>query len=258
VRLPGGTVTFQNAVDAFLDHQDLSPSTRRVYCVSLASLVIELGRRPRSGICPARRWPGWPTGPGCCSAPPPRSAPGEQRPQEPQLARLPDAELPASEPRAGGHRWLPDIQPPTLDRPAGVGGYPRADLIDHQPCPQGHHLWIDRDRLPGAGPARGRDPLARMAAHLKDAKLDPASAGRARQGHRRCGPGRARRRGRGGVRGAAGRQEDPAGDRAQQRNARRSQTASVTSADRHGIVMCAALRVWLAPTRFKPAPCQHS
>jgi hypothetical protein len=25
VRLPGGTVTFQNAVDAFLDHQDLSP-----------------------------------------------------------------------------------------------------------------------------------------------------------------------------------------------------------------------------------------
>jgi hypothetical protein len=46
----------------------------------------------------------------------------------------------------------------------------------------------------------------------------------------------------GGVRGAAGRQEDPAGDRAQQRNARRSQTASVTSADRHGIVLCAAER----------------
>src|SRR5215207_11251168 len=94
-----------------------------------------------------------------------------------RLARLPDAELPAAEPRAGGHRWLPDIQPPPLDRPPGVGGHPRADLIDHQPRPQGHHRGIDRDRLPRAGPARGRHPLARMTAHLEDAKRNPMGAG---------------------------------------------------------------------------------
>jgi hypothetical protein len=43
VRLPGGTVTLQDAVDAFLDHQDLARSTRRVYRASLGSLVAELG-----------------------------------------------------------------------------------------------------------------------------------------------------------------------------------------------------------------------
>jgi hypothetical protein len=36
-------VTVQAAVDAFLDHQDLARSTRRVYWASLASLVAELG-----------------------------------------------------------------------------------------------------------------------------------------------------------------------------------------------------------------------
>jgi hypothetical protein len=39
VRLSGGTVTLQDAVDAFLDHHDLARSTRRVYRASLADLV---------------------------------------------------------------------------------------------------------------------------------------------------------------------------------------------------------------------------
>jgi integrase len=43
VRLSGGTVTLQDAVDAFLDHHDLARSTRRVYRASLASLVAALG-----------------------------------------------------------------------------------------------------------------------------------------------------------------------------------------------------------------------
>jgi hypothetical protein len=43
VRLPGGAVILQAAVDAFLDHHDLARSTRRVYGASLASLVAELG-----------------------------------------------------------------------------------------------------------------------------------------------------------------------------------------------------------------------
>src|ERR671925_859733 len=45
---------------------------------------------------------------------------------EPGLARLPDPQLPAAKPRAGGRRWLPDIQPPTPDAPAGVAGHPQA------------------------------------------------------------------------------------------------------------------------------------
>jgi site-specific recombinase XerD len=43
VRLSGGTVTLQDAADAFLDHHDLARSTRRVYRASLASLVADLG-----------------------------------------------------------------------------------------------------------------------------------------------------------------------------------------------------------------------
>jgi site-specific recombinase XerD len=43
VRLSGGTVTLQDAVDAFLDHHDLARSARRVYRATLASLVAELG-----------------------------------------------------------------------------------------------------------------------------------------------------------------------------------------------------------------------
>jgi hypothetical protein len=150
-----------------------------------------------------------------------------------RLGCLPDAQLPTTEPRAGGHRWLPNIQPPTLDGSAGVGGHPRADLVDHQPRPQGHHPGIDRDGLPGAGPARGRDPLARMAAHLEDAKLNPAGAFRARRRARGGRPGRIWRRGRGWVRGTAGHQEHSTSDRAEQRNGWRPQAASVSSADRH-------------------------
>jgi hypothetical protein len=43
VRLSGGTVTLQDAVDAFLNQHDLARSTRRVYRVSLASLAAGLG-----------------------------------------------------------------------------------------------------------------------------------------------------------------------------------------------------------------------
>jgi hypothetical protein len=43
VQLPGGAVSLQAAVDAFLDHHDLAPSTRRVYRASLANLATQLG-----------------------------------------------------------------------------------------------------------------------------------------------------------------------------------------------------------------------
>jgi integrase len=59
VRLPGGTVTLQVAVDAFLDHQDLARSTRRVYRTSLASLVAELGPATAVGELPGPRVAGW-------------------------------------------------------------------------------------------------------------------------------------------------------------------------------------------------------
>jgi hypothetical protein len=150
--------------------------------------------------------------------------------------RLPDAQLPAAKPGAGGRRWLPDIQPSTPDAPAGVGGHPRADPFDHQPRPQRHHLGIDRDGLPGAGPARGRDALARVAGHLEAAKQGPASTGHTGRRRRLHRPGRGRRgRGRGGV--TAGRQEHPTRDRDQQRRGRRRQAASVSSTDRHVIVL---------------------
>jgi hypothetical protein len=148
-----------------------------------------------------------------------------------RLAHLPDAQLPAAKPRAGSRRWLPDIQPPTPDTPAGVGGQARAHLVDHQPRPQGHHPGIDRDGLPGARSARGRDPLARVAAHLEAAKQDCTSTGCAGRRTRGGRPGGARRRGRERVCVAAGRQEDPTGDSAEQRRGQRPQAASVSSAD---------------------------
>jgi hypothetical protein len=43
VGLPGGTVTLQDAVEAVLDQHELACSTRRVYRVSLPSLVAGLG-----------------------------------------------------------------------------------------------------------------------------------------------------------------------------------------------------------------------
>jgi hypothetical protein len=173
-----------------------------------------------------------------------------------RLAGLPDAEVSAAEPGAGGRRWFPDIQPPTLDGPAGVGGHPRADLIDHQPRPQGHDLGIDRDRLPGARPARGRDALARVAAYLEDAKLHPASAGRIRRRQRLRRPGRARRGSRGWGCVTAGRQEDPTHDSTEQRRGRYPHAASGSSADRHVVRLqrVRALTVLLASTRCKPRP----
>jgi len=57
VRLSSGTVTLQDAVDAFLDHHDLARSTQRVYRASLATLVAGLARRPRLASCPAQRSP---------------------------------------------------------------------------------------------------------------------------------------------------------------------------------------------------------
>jgi hypothetical protein len=174
-----------------------------------------------------------------------------------QLGCLPDAQLPATEPRAGGHRWLPDIQPPTLDGPAGVSGHPRADLIDHQPRPQGHHPGIDRDGLPRGGPARGRNPLAGMAAHLKDAKLGPTGAGRARRRPRGSRPGCTWRRGRRRIRGTAGDQEDCSRDGVEYSNGWRPQAASVSSRGWHVMVLgqrWAALTVLQAEAKCKPWP----
>jgi len=58
VRLPGGTVTLQEAANAFLDHHDLARSTRRVYRASLASLVAELGPATAVGELSGQRLAG--------------------------------------------------------------------------------------------------------------------------------------------------------------------------------------------------------
>ena len=59
VRLPGGTVTLQEAANSFLDHHDLARSTRRVYRASLASLVAELGPATAIGELSGQRLSGW-------------------------------------------------------------------------------------------------------------------------------------------------------------------------------------------------------
>jgi integrase len=59
VRLSGGTVTLQDAVDAFLDHHDLARSTRRVYRASLAGLVAELGPATAFAELSGPRVAGW-------------------------------------------------------------------------------------------------------------------------------------------------------------------------------------------------------
>jgi integrase/recombinase XerD len=59
VRLPGGTVTLQAAVDAFLDHHDLARSTRRIYRASLASLVAGLDPATAVGELSGPMLAGW-------------------------------------------------------------------------------------------------------------------------------------------------------------------------------------------------------
>ena len=59
VRLSGGTVTLQDAIDALMDHHDLARSTRRVYRASLAGLVAELGPAAAVGELSGPRVAGW-------------------------------------------------------------------------------------------------------------------------------------------------------------------------------------------------------
>jgi site-specific recombinase XerD len=59
VRLSGGTVTLQDAADAFLDHHDLARSTRRVYRASLTSLVAGLGPATAVGELSGPMLAGW-------------------------------------------------------------------------------------------------------------------------------------------------------------------------------------------------------
>jgi hypothetical protein len=59
IRLSGGTVTLQDAVDAFLDHQDLARSTRRVYRASMASLVTGFGPATAIADLSGRMLAGW-------------------------------------------------------------------------------------------------------------------------------------------------------------------------------------------------------
>ena len=59
VRLSSGTVILQAAVDAFLDHQDLARSTRRVYRAPLSSLIAELGPATAVGELSGPRLAGW-------------------------------------------------------------------------------------------------------------------------------------------------------------------------------------------------------
>jgi integrase len=62
VRLSGGAVTLQDAVEAFLDHHDLARSTRRVYRASLASLAAALGPATAVGELSGPLLAGDPTG----------------------------------------------------------------------------------------------------------------------------------------------------------------------------------------------------
>jgi integrase/recombinase XerC/integrase/recombinase XerD len=59
VRLSGGTVTLQDAVDAFLDHHDFARSTRRVYRASLTSLVAGLDPATAVGDLSGPRLAAW-------------------------------------------------------------------------------------------------------------------------------------------------------------------------------------------------------
>ena len=59
IPLPGGTVTLQDAVDAFLDHHDLARSTRRVYRASHASLVAALSPATAVGELSGPKVAGW-------------------------------------------------------------------------------------------------------------------------------------------------------------------------------------------------------
>jgi integrase len=59
IRLSGGTVTLQDAVDAFMDHHDLARSTRRVYRASLAGLVAELSPVTAVGELSGPKVAGW-------------------------------------------------------------------------------------------------------------------------------------------------------------------------------------------------------
>jgi integrase len=59
IRLSGGTVTLQDAVDAFLDQYDLARSTRRVYRASLAGLVAELSPVTAVGELSGPKVAGW-------------------------------------------------------------------------------------------------------------------------------------------------------------------------------------------------------
>ena len=52
-------MALQEAIDAFLDHQDLARSTRRVYRASLARLVTELGPATTVGELSGPRVAGW-------------------------------------------------------------------------------------------------------------------------------------------------------------------------------------------------------
>jgi hypothetical protein len=59
MRLPAGTVTLQEAVDGFLEHHDLAPSSRRVYRASLDSLVVQFGPTTAVGELSGLRLAGW-------------------------------------------------------------------------------------------------------------------------------------------------------------------------------------------------------
>jgi integrase len=59
VRLPGGTVTLEEAVDAFLDQHHLARSTRHVYRASLASLVTGLDPATAVGELSGPMLAGW-------------------------------------------------------------------------------------------------------------------------------------------------------------------------------------------------------
>jgi hypothetical protein len=96
----------------------------------------------------------------------------------PQLARLPDTQLPAAKPRTCPRGRLPDIQPPTPNASAGVGGtrVPTPSITSRVPngTTRGSTETVSREvGLPKAG------PLARVAGHLEAAKQGPASSGRA-------------------------------------------------------------------------------
>jgi len=150
---------------------------------------------------------------------------------------LPDAELSAAELRAGGRQWFPDIQPPPLDGPAGVGGHrgPTSSITSR--IPNGTTLGSTETVSRELGLPEAVTPLPEWQLTSKTPSSTPRApvvlvganscAGRVVPGVEAGG----------GFAALQAARRTPTSNRAEQRNPWRSQAASVVHADRHVIVL---------------------